>query len=400
MAIFAYKALDAASEFRHGTLTADTAAEARRRLRAGGLRILELKTAVSARWRTLWPARRRGQDLVAETARNLSLLLAAGVPLTEGLDVLVQQASGNFEAVLRRARERIAEGMSLADALADHPRYFNEVFLSAVRVGEASGNLDQALGELAGYLRERQDLQAKLVTALIYPLILAVLSTFVVIFLMTFVIPQLLEVLTAAGKSLPASTQLLKTLSDLIVKHWLWLLVGGMALAGVFTATVRSRKGRHLWHNVKLRLPLLGVLTRKTLTAQFAQIMSLLLRSGVPFVKAVGVARQSIPNEVLARELESVQRAVEAGSDIAPALTGSRIFPPLVVHLVSVGQNTGELEHMMEQLRHGYENEVRLAIARFTAALEPVLIIILASVVGFVVFATMMPILQATRVIG
>lgn len=401
MAVFAYKALDAGSQRRGGTLTADSAAEARRRLRERGLRILEFKAASASAWRVpRFGSGKRSQDIVAEAARNLSLLLAAGVPLTESLDVLVEQSNGRFELVLRRVRERVAEGTPLAEALGEHPHYFGQVFRSAVRVGEVSGNLDQSLRELAAYLRERQDLQAGLVTALIYPMLLVTLSTFVVLFLMTFVIPQLLEVLTAAGKTLPASTRLLKSVSDTLVGQWLWLTIGVAAFALGIGAALRTNRGLLLWHRAQLRLPLLGVLVRKSLTAQFAQMMSLLLRSGVPFDQAIGVVRGTVRNRVLAEELERVRTAVEAGSDIAPALGGSRIFPPLVVQLVSVGQNAGELESMMEQLRQSYETEVRLAVARFTAALEPLLIIILAAVVGFVVFATMMPILQASRVIG
>jgi type II secretory pathway component PulF len=165
-------------------------------------------------------------------------------------------------------------------------------------------------------------------------------------------------------------------------------------------ALLRTVRGQRCWHRLLLRLPLAGTLTAKAVVAQFAQMTVMLLRAGVPFVEAMTVVRQSIRNRVLADELEAIRTAVEAGSDIAPALCNSRIFPPLVVHLMAVGQETGELTAMLEQLRAGYEQEVRLAVGKFTAALEPLLIVILAAVIGFVIFATLMPILEATRVMG
>ena len=401
MPTYAYKATGLAERVTAGTLVADTPAEGRARLREQGLRVVQFRPAA--------PRERRGgrvrsgarqREQVAEVARHLSLLLRSGVPLVEALAVLVQQQTGRLQLVLRQTHERVAGGAGLADALAEHPRWFDALFVSAVRIGEASGALDEALTELARFVRERQTLQSRLTSALIYPCILLVLGIAVVLFLMSTVIPQLLTVLVASGKPLPASTMLLKHGSDLLLGWWPVLLLVAVGLAAVATGVLRTQRGLLLWHRALLRMPLIGPLLGKTLVAQFAQMTAMLLRSGIPFVEAIETVTQSTRNRVLREELAAIRAAVEAGQDVAPTLEGSRVFPPLVRHLVAVGQETGELPAMLAQLESGYATEVRLAVGRFSAALEPLLIVILAGLIGFVVFATMMPILEATRVMN
>lgn len=403
MGIYAYTVQDPARGLSRGTLIADTPAEARRQLRSRGWRVVQFR---EARQRTPWRlptlrfSRNRRQEQVAEWARHLAILLRTGVPLAEGLDVLIAQNRGRMRVVLQDLREHIAEGAALADGLRRHEHWFDPVVISAVAVGQASGSLPQALGELAEFLRERQSLYARLTGALIYPMVLLVLGVGVVLFLMTWVMPQLLGVLAASGRPLPASTLLLKALSDLLIRHgWLLGLVALAAVSGT-GALLRTERGQRCWHRAQLRVPLLGHLVARAVIAQFAQMTVLLLRAGVPFVEAMALVRQSVRNRVLGDELQALGAAIEAGSDIAPSLRGSRIFPPLVVHLVAVGQETGELTEMLEQLRAGYETEVRLALTRFTAAFEPLLIVVLAALIGFVIFATLMPILEATRVMG
>lgn len=401
--IYVYTALDNAEHRINGTLIADTPSAARRHLRQQGLSVTAFYETGSRR-RPGWAAcpwgRKRRQVMTAEWVRHLAMLLRTGVPLAEAMDVLIAQSRKKGETVLRDLREQVSAGLSLAEAMEHHPAWFDALCISSVRVGQASGNLDEALAELAEFLNERQTLQSKLTAALAYPALLSTLGIGVVLFLMTFVMPQLLGVLTASGKQLPASTVFLKTLSDGLVRHG-WLLgIAAAVIAAVLAAAVRTERGRLTWHRLKLRSPLVGPLVAKATVAQFAQVSVMLLKAGVPFVEAMATTRQCISNRVLAGEIDRIRSAVEAGGDIAPALSTSRVFPPLVVHLVAVGQASGELTEMLEQVRKGYETEVRLAIGKFTAALEPLLIVILAALIGFIVFATMMPILEATRVMG
>ncbi len=268
----------------------------------------------------------------------------------------------------------------------------------AVRVGEQAGTLEGALDQVAGYLKDQQLLTARVKTALVYPLILAVTSCGVVLFLMTYVLPQLLTVLESSGGTLPASTRLLKGVSDLILAYWPLLLGAAVVSASTWTLALRTTRGRRLWHRAVLSLPLLGILVRKSLIAQLAQQISMMLTSGVTFPEALATVRSMTKNVVLEEELAVMEQAILAGSDIAPALADSRIFPALVRQLIAVGQESGELTEVLNQLRTGYETEVRLAVDKFTAALEPLLIIVMATVIGFIVFATILPILETTRV--
>ena len=236
-----------------------------------------------------------------------------------------------------------------------------------------------------------------LVAALTYPMVLIAVGTGVAVFLMSFVIPQLLEVLETSQRPIPTATVVLKRLSDLLTHHWFALALAAISVGVASAALYRWPPGRYWIQRKLLQVSLAGALVKKTTVAQFAQVMSLLLHTGVPFLDAIRLVRTNSRNLVLEGELKRVEQAIERGSDIAPTLEGSAVFPPLVVHIVAVGQKSGELTRMLTQLKEAYETEVRLAIEKFTAALEPILIIVMSAVVGFIVFATMTPILEATR---
>jgi type II secretory pathway component PulF len=396
--VYSYTALDTATQLQKGTLTAETPADGRQRLRERGLRIVSFGLASPRRFLSFqWGPRQRQREQVAEVARYLALLLRAGVPLAEALEVTTRNRPGALTTVLHQVRERISSGGTLADALGEHPRWFDRLFISAVQVGEIAGSLEEAFTELANHLQAGERLRSQLVGALAYPLIVLMLGIGVMVFLMTFVMPQLLEVLTTTGRPLPAATVLLKNFSDFLIHRW-WavLLVVGIGTAGV-TLALRHPAGRRGFERLLLRLPVLGALLQKSIVAGFAQQMSLLLRTGVPFVEAVRNVAPLTRSQVLRDELATVGNAVEAGSDIAPAMADTRIFPPVVVHLVAIGQDSGELTEMLSTLNERYESEVQLALSRFTTVLEPLLIVLLAAGVGFVVFACLMPILEATR---
>lgn len=400
MPVYQYKAIDPAGQLRSGTLTADTPFAGRQILRQGGWQIREFdltRTAGQRRWPTL--RRRRQTDEIASLARNLALLLRAGVPLTESLDVLSQQYPGSLRACLQDVREQVNSGSSLAEAMGRHTNLFDVVWQSAVHVGEVSGTLDVSLRELGQYLEARHNLRSKLSASLIYPAILLCMAGGIVLFLMRFVVPQILQVLIASGRALPASTRILMNLSNLLTNHWLAAL--GL-LAGSIAAIItipRTPLGRRSWHKLQLRLPILGLLLRKAIVAEYAQMSAMLLRSNVPFTQAMQAILATARHEVLKEELGRIITAVEAGSDIAMAMRPTKLFPPLVIHLMAVGQDTGELTEMLEQLRTSYDEEVRLAAIKFNAALEPLLIILIAGIIGFIVFATIMPILEAARAI-
>ena len=399
MPVFSYMATDIAERRRDGTLIADTPANGRETLRERGLTILHFVPASTPRLRGFVGlySRRRRRERVAELARYLSLLLRAGIPLAESLEVLARQCDRAMTTMLKDLRDRIQGGEAFAEALAAHPTWFDELFISAVRVGELSGSLDESLCELAEHLHADQTLRCQLANALTYPCILLAVGVGVVLFLMSYVAPQLLTVLSASGRPLPASTLLLKHGSDTLTQHWALLLVLSIVALFLVTALHRQPNVRRVWQLAQLRIPVLAPLIRKSLIARFAQQMHLLLSSGVPFVDAVRSAALQSHHLLLRDELHAMAEAVESGSDIADTMHHSRVFPPVVAHLVAVGQDSGELTAMLAELQARYETEVRLAMTQFTTILEPVLIVVLAALVGFVVFACLTPIWEATR---
>lgn len=398
MAVFTYKAFDPRQRPENGTITADTAALARGTLRARGWAIVSLdvvRPRSSSRW---WPRRsRRHGEQVAELWRNLAVLLEAGVPLAEALAVGGRQLGGPLRDVLRQIEQAVRRGQAFSEALALHPSWFDRLTLSIVEVGQHSGALSHALAELAEYHSRRQAVANRLGTALIYPVILCLVGAAVVVFLMTQVVPQLVEVLASAGRELPAPTRLLKALSDGLLRYAPLLAIAAVALVIGVGAIYRTGRGRRWFERGLLAVPVVGELVRKAWIARITMMLATLLRADVRFVEALRQVRQGLSHGLYADELQRLETAVEAGADIADPLRGSRLMPPLVAHLLAVGQESGELPRMLAQLRESYDKQVQLALARFLAVLEPALILILAVVIGFVVFATLLPILETTR---
>ena len=398
MPVFTYQARDLTRRIVAGSVTAESAAAGRQRLRAQGLALVRFESAVEARSnrpRIVLGGRQREQT--AELFRSLALLLRAGLPLTEALEVLTRRRKGALVAVIKDVADRILGGASAAEALAAHPAWFDALMISAVRVGELTGHLDETVQELAEHLQQDEKLRGQVTGALAYPMVVVAVGTGVVLFLMTYVLPQLLQVLEASGRPLPTSTWIVQSISVLLREHWFALSIAVVAGAVGLTAALRHEKGQRLWHAWQLRLPLVGPLLRKTLVARLAQPLTLLLRTGVPFVEALREVAAITKHRVLRGELEAAAHAVEAGRGIALALTDSRVLPPVVVQVLAVGQESGELPTLLAELRTRYDTEVRLAVQRFTAVLEPLLIVLLAVAVGVVVFACLMPILEATK---
>lgn len=399
MPVFAYTAVDARQSQRSGTITADSPALARLTLRQHGLAISSIESVRSGGvlGRLRWS--RRSEQAVAELWRDLAVLIEAGVPLAEALEVCGRQQPGRMQGLLRQLQESICSGRSLADALADHPAWFDALTLAVVRIGEQSGSLDRVLGELGEHQTRRRAIANRLSTALIYPVILCLVGTAVVIFLTSHVVPQLLEVLSSAGRELPLPTRLLQSISAGLVRYWFVPLMIVVCVVAGTIAMRRTPRGKRLLERLVLSIPVLGDLLRKAWVARISMMLAVMLRSDVRFTEALRTVREGLPHGLYSDELAALEKSIEAGSSIAEPLRHSRLMPPLMVHLLGVGQESGELPRMLSQLRDSYEKSVNLALARFLAVLEPALIILLAIVIGFVVFATLLPILETTRIV-
>jgi type II secretory pathway component PulF len=343
--------------------------------------------------------RRQCEHAVIGFIRELALLLSVGIPLLESLDSILRQHKGRFGAQLLNLRDRIASGVSLSQAMREQPRLFDELCVSITEVGEDSGTLDAALEKLAEFKERSRQLKGKIGTALIYPALVVVFATAVSAFLMSFVVPSILQPLIEMGRPLPWPTRVVKGASDFLVA-WGWLLaVLGIAGVVLFAAAIRTERGQALWHRFLLGVPMLGELLRKQAVVRICVVMSALIGSGVVFVRALEVARRATKNVILKSALQRCEKAITAGSEVAGAMEGTHAFSPLVVQVFAVGQQSGRMEEMLARLGNDYDRDVATAAQRLAAILEPLLIVALALLVLLIAMATMLPILEASDVL-
>ena len=424
MPIFEYKAFTAGGGSKSGVIDADTPRDARLRLRREDLLVSELhelrgnRRVAVARGSGSAPARLRllerlkqlrsvdtapsggNLEIVSAATRQLGTLLGAGIPLIEALRALIEQSDHRrAETVFRQVRERVSQGTSLADALAEHPGWFSDLYVNMVRAGQATGNLDVVFTRLADYLQAQRALRRKVVSALVYPLMMICIGVIVVSILMTLVVPKITGMLLDTGRTLPTPTKVLIAISNGFRDYW-W--AGMLAIAAVSFVIERvyhrSDRGRLYIDRSLLRLPILGELLRKQAVARFTHTFSTLLRSGVPVVSSLEITRNVVGNRVIADATESIRTRILEGTDIATPLRATGVFPAVVGYMVSVGEQSGELEQMLDRIGAAYDEEIQIATERLTSILEPVMIVLLAVVVGYIVISIVLPILKVGQI--
>jgi len=413
MAIYEYKGFDPSGGNKAGIVDADTPREARAKLREQGVMVTDLVVSdVSAegqdeaegpRRSTLQrivrvDRRLRGARSLPVYTRQLSTLLKSGIPLAQALTALIEQVEHkDIEVVFRDLREQVTRGKSFADALQMHPKLFDELYVNMVRAGEASGNLDTVLVRLADFRVAQQRIQSRVKTALIYPVIMLTVGAGVVIFLVNVVVPKLVTIAKSRGQTLPWMTRLLDNFSVFLQNNLLWIVLTGFVAWIVWKYVLLARPAVRLWWDTtKLKLPVLGSLFKKQIVSRFAVTMATLLRSGVTVLESLGIVQTVLNNKLMEVVLEDVRTRILEGADIATPLKRSGVFPPVVGYMVAVGEQTGQLEEMLERVAEAYEDEIESATTRALAVLEPAMIVLLAFVVGFIVIAVMLPILQTS----
>ena len=417
MPIYEYKAYGKGGAIQSGVVDADTEREARQKLRRESLLVSQLTTVRSGRQRRgkkdagekrgLFDrfqrarARQTGPgpretEIVAGVTRQLATLLSSGIALAEALRALIEQSEQRkVETMFREIRERIQQGANLADALEEHPGYFSELYCNMVRAGQAAGNLDVVLTRLADYLQTARALRRKIVGALTYPVLMIAIGMLVVSVLMAFVVPRITSMLEDQGQTLPTPTQLLVNVSDIFKNYW-W--VGLLAIAAVSFVIERIYKkngaGRLAIDRFMLRIPVLGDLLRKAAVGRFTRTLSTLLQSGVPVIHALEITEKVVGNRVVADATQHVRERVIEGTDIATPLKATGAFPSVVGYMVAVGEQSGELEQMLDRIAIAYDEEIDSATERLTTLLEPIMILVLATVVGYIVYSIVLPILK------
>lgn len=407
MPVYEYKALDSAGRDVKGIIDAESEAQARTKLRASGKYPVSIKRS-KGRAReggkkgvTIGLFERVRNEEVLVFTRQLATLVGAGIPLVQALSSLVEQTDNPaFKKVIAEIRENVNEGSTLTKALSNHPKLFSSIYVNMVRAGEASGSLDVVLERLADFGEKQQVLQARLQAALVYPIIMAVIGAGILFILVSYVVPNVTQVFSEMGEVLPWPTQFLIDLSDFLKLYW-WLVLGGLILFIYgFRYLITLPFGRSAWDLVKLKFPIIGPVVRKVLLARFASTLGSLLNSSVELMVSMNIVKTLIDNVHVAAVIEEAMDHVEKGKSMTVAFSQSQWFPPMYVQMIAVGEQSGNLEGMLEKVAASYEREVETAILGMTSLIEPIMIVGMGVAVGFVVLSILLPIFEMNQMVG
>jgi general secretion pathway protein F len=351
----------------------------------------------------MWKERESADRMsVAVLTRQLGTLIKAGVPLSEALGALVDQIERpGLKRVIADVKTQVNEGSSLGDAMARHGKIFEDLYVNMIRAGEASGNLDAVLFRLADFLEAQNKLRAKIVSALFYPIVMTVIGAGIMTILMVSVVPKVTSIFADTGKALPWNTQLLIAISD-TVSSWkgFVVLAAIIGLVQLFRRWKVTPSGRATVDRLLLKMWVVGPLARQIAITRFAKTLSTMLASGVPLLRALEIVKSILGNTVLQKVIEDAKVSIQEGESIAAPLKRSGEFPPIVTHMIAIGERSGQLEQMLEEVAHAYDLEIDLKMSRLTTLLEPVMILIMGGSVAFVVFSILMPIMEMNEFVS
>ena len=412
MPVYAYKGVTAAGKPAKGHLDADSSRGARAKLRRDGIFITDFRESSAEavtrpesgprfNIQVSLPSFQRISSLdLALVTRQASTLLSAGIPLVEALAALTEQVENTrLKSVLAQARDRVNEGATFADALAQSG-VFPDLYVSMVRAGEAGGALERVLERLADYLESQVRLRNKVSSILIYPAVMFAFALLVVGVLVTVVLPQITELLVTLDQPLPFYTRWIISLSNFVREAWWMIGLVLVAASLALRAAIRTEKGRRIWDRVLLRLPIVGRVVRLVAISRFTRTLSTLLSGGLPIVRALDTAKHVADNTVLGDAIDRARESITEGASVAQPLRASGEFPPLVTHMIDVGERSGELEAMLAKVADTYDEQVETTVTRLTALLEPLLILMMVGIVVVIILATLVPLLNVTSSLG
>lgn len=382
-----------------GTINAETSFAARKQLRMRSVHpssLTEVTSAAEGKRALSLAFRRASKSQLIDFTKQLSTLLNSGIKLTEALSVLtLQTADPRFKTALTEIRDRVVTGESFTDALKDYDTYFDVIFVAMVRVGEVTGTLGESLKTISGFMEKRQRVESKVLTAMIYPLVLVFFCLAAIVILTTKVIPTIGEQIRRAGQELPWITQQLMGFSHILTSWRVFILIG--VIVGIFVAIkqfCRTNRGAYLRDRLLLSLPVFGPLIKQRVVARFASTLSTLIGSGLSVAESLRVVGETTGNTLMKRAIQQARERILAGADIATPLRESGVIDPAIAHMVAVGEKSGELETMLKCISENLEGSTDVVIERLSAAVEPVIIITMAAIVGLIAYATILPILK------
>jgi len=345
--------------------------------------------------------RKRNKNQIIDFTKQLATLLTSGIKLTEALSVLTLQTSDvRFRNALCDIRDRVVTGESFTDALKDYSDYFDVIYVSMVRVGEVTGILGQSLSTIATFMEKRRRVEAKVMTAMVYPVVLIFFCLVAILILTTTVIPKIGNEIARAGKELPWITRRLMDVGYVLTSWWRVLVIAVIIIGLVWALKrfLKTDRGAYLRDKLLLSLPLFGPLIKQRVVARFASTLSTLLGSGLAMAESLRVVAEVTGNTLMKRAIQQARERILAGADIASPLRDSGVIDPAIAHMVAVGEKSGELETMLKSISDNLEASSDIVIERLSAAVEPLIIIIMAAIIGVIAYATILPILEVSEV--
>ena len=384
-----------------GAITAESPYAARKQLRVRSIHpstITEVRSRTRSRSSLSSIFSKRNKTQIIDFTKQMATLLTSGIKLTEALSVLTLQTSDpRFRHALVDIRERVVTGESFTDALKDYSDYFDVIYVSMVRVGEVTGSLGESLSTIANFMEKRRRVESKVMTAMIYPIVLIFFCIAAILVLTIKVIPRIGEQIERSGQELPWITERLMDIGYVLTSWWLLAVIaGGFGIVWGFKWFLRTRRGAYLRDKLMLSLPMFGPLIKQRVVARFSSTLSTLLGSGLAMAESLRVVAEVTGNTLMKRAVQQARERILAGADIATPLRDSGVIDPAIAHMVAVGEKSGELETMLKSISDNLEASTDIVIERLSAAVEPVIIIAMAGVIGVIAYATILPILEVS----
>lgn len=403
MALYAYQALSKDGKKIEGIIEASSAAIVKEQLMRQGIYPTKIELAKEeARYsffRRLFMGKVSLKDKIL-FSKQLAILLRSGIPLLQALELLIEQFEGQMKSILVNVKDEIKGGVSLADALKKYPKVFDNIYVQLVRAGEASGKLEVILERLTSFLERREEVQKKIRGALQYPIMQLCVAGGVVVLLLTFIVPNMTESFTSSGKELPGVTQFLVDVSHLLTDHYLLLIISLIAIIASYSYWSRTAAGARKIDQIKIKLPLIKYMTKTNAVVQFSYTLGMLLEGGVNLAQALDIVVSIIDNKILADTLNQARDKIIKQGKIAQYLKQTNIFPPIAIYLIQTGEESGQLDAMLLTVARNYEVELSDLADNLTAVLSPVMLILMAVIVGFIVMSVAMPMMQMGDMAG
>ena len=409
MPTFVYEAMNQAGQEVKNEIDAPTTEDALAKIRSLGFFPTRIREKGGAKAKAAAGGKKKGAPLmlrkistkiITQFTRQLSTLQDAGLPILRSLNILhEQQKPGSLKNVLKAMCEDIEGGTTLSEACGRHPKAFNRLYVNMVAAGETGGVLDVILNRLAEFMEKAQKLKKKIIGAMIYPIVVVTFALSIVTGIMVVVIPKFKEIFLDFDVKLPGVTMVLLHTSDFFVggeplPGWAWLLVGPAMIFGAMKLVRSSQGGRYVTDFVGLKIPVLGGMLKKGAVARFTRTLGTLIAAGVPILEAIIITRDTVGNEVYSRAMDKVHDSIREGESFSAPLRATRTCDGLVVNMIDVGEETGELDKMLLKIADNYEEELDVAVASLVSLLEPVMVVLLGGLVGFIVIALFMPLVQ------